>query len=109
MDFMALPDAGAGSPAIRLEGLSVPGFLLGSDESVVRTSLTLAEGRITAAEHYAGQVVDMKGAMAFPCFVDSHTHLDKAQMWNRTPNPDGTFMGALESVREDKVGRWGRD
>ncbi|MEL6689735.1 MAG: cytosine deaminase [Pseudomonadota bacterium] len=106
MDHMALPDAGAGSQAIRLEGLSVPGFLMGSEASLVRTSLTLADGKIT--DEAADQVVDMKGAMAFPCFVESHTHLDKAQMWNRTPNPNGTFDGALEAVRSDKEGRWDR-
>ncbi|MEO0485765.1 MAG: cytosine deaminase [Pseudomonadota bacterium] len=103
---MALPDAGAGSQATRFEDVTVPGFLVRQDASLVRTSLTLADGKITDAA--PAQTVQMGGAMVLPCFVDMHTHLDKAQIWNRTPNPDGTFMGALESVRDDKVGRWDR-
>ncbi|MEM1374623.1 MAG: cytosine deaminase [Pseudomonadota bacterium] len=106
MDYMALPDAGAGSEAIRLESVSVPGCLVGAEEGLVRTSLTLADGKITDGP--ADHTVDMRGAMALPAFVDCHTHLDKAQMWGRTPNPDGTFDGAIEAVGRDKIGRWDR-
>ena len=30
-----------------------------------------------------------------------HTHLDKGHIWPRASNPDGTFMGALTTVRND--------
>jgi cytosine deaminase len=45
--------------------------------------------------------VDLQGGMVFPCFVDIHTHLDKGHVWERTPNPDGTFASALEYVAQD--------
>jgi cytosine/creatinine deaminase len=35
-----------------------------------------------------------------------HTHLDKGHIWPRTPNPDGTFMGALGAVHGDSSARW---
>ena len=35
-----------------------------------------------------------------------HTHLDKGHIWPRSPNPDGTFGGALETVRQDTAQRW---
>jgi cytosine deaminase len=44
--------------------------------------------------------------MVFPAFVDMHTHLDKGHIWPRSPNPDGTFMGALTTVRADSAARW---
>jgi cytosine deaminase len=44
--------------------------------------------------------------MVFPAFVDMHTHLDKGHIWPRSPNPDGTFMGALTTVRADSAANW---
>ena len=44
--------------------------------------------------------------MVFPAFVDMHTHLDKGHIWPRSPNPDGSFMGALTTVRADSAARW---
>ncbi|TIX38271.1 MAG: cytosine deaminase, partial [Mesorhizobium sp.] len=41
-----------------------------------------------------------------PCFVDSHTHIDKGHIWPRKPNPDGTFMGALNATGADRAARW---
>jgi cytosine deaminase len=43
--------------------------------------------------------------MVLPAFVDMHTHLDKGHIWPRSPNPDGTFEGALTTVRDDHA-RW---
>ncbi|MEM7496711.1 MAG: cytosine deaminase [Pseudomonadota bacterium] len=51
-------------------------------------------------------VLDMKGAVLLPAFVDCHTHLDKGHIWRRRPNLDGTFQGALEAVRGDRTARW---
>ena len=44
---------------------------------------------------------DLQKKLIFPCFVDIHTHLDKGHTWPRSPNPDGTFEGALEAVFAD--------
>lgn len=99
MDFRALP-----SGDITLTNLSVPGWLAGRPETLTRISLPIAGGRIAAAP--CGTDIDMQGAMALPCFTDMHTHLDKGHIWPRAPNPDGTFMGALTTVGEDRTRRW---
>lgn len=48
-------------------------------------------------------VIDVKQGIIIPCFVDMHTHLDKGHMWERNPNLDGTFAGALKGVYQDCV------
>jgi cytosine deaminase len=35
-----------------------------------------------------------------------HTHLDKGHIWPRSPNPDGSFMGAIGAVGADTQARW---
>ena len=100
-DFMTLPDA----PLLRLENLTVPACLLGLQGDTVRTTLTLADGQIVA-DHPAAVAIDMKGAMVFPTFTDMHTHLDKGHIWPRTPNPDGSFAGALVAVGGDREAAW---
>ena len=49
---------------------------------------------------------DLKQGLVLPCFVDIHTHLDKGQIWARTPNPDGTFNSAIEAVEVDAQKYW---
>jgi cytosine deaminase len=101
-DFLSLPDA----PRLRLDNLSWPACLTGGQGDLVRGTLTLAGGRIAPNDLNDGAVVvDMKGAMVLPAFVDMHTHLDKGHIWPRSPNPDGTFAGALTTVGEDHA-RW---
>ena len=91
---------------IRLTNLTVPACLLGRPGGLARIDLSIAEGRIAPA---GGAEVDMAGAMAFPAFVDMHTHLDKGHIWGRAPNPDGTFPNALETVRADTEANWSAD
>ncbi len=50
--------------------------------------------------------VEAGGAMVLPCFVDAHTHLDKGHIAPRSPNPDGTFAGALAKVAADRAADW---
>jgi cytosine deaminase len=54
-------------------------------------------------------VVDLQGGLVWPCFVDMHTHLDKGHIWERAPNPDGTFASAIEAVRGDAQKNWNAD
>jgi cytosine deaminase len=54
-------------------------------------------------------VVDLQGGLVWPCFVDMHTHLDKGHIWERSPNPDGTFASAIEAVRADAEKNWNAD
>jgi cytosine deaminase len=51
-------------------------------------------------------VVDLQGGLIWPCFVDMHTHLDKGHIWERSPNPDGTFASAIEAVCADAQKNW---
>ncbi len=97
--FLTLPAA----HRLTLANLKAPGWLLGKPESLAPLDLSIEDGIITQG---SGQVVDMKGAIAFPAFADMHTHLDKGHIWPRSPNPDGTFMGALQTVAGDRAARW---
>ena len=100
MDFKTLPQA----TRLRLENLTVPACLIGQVGGLVRTGVTIADGRIVEGP---GDVrVDMGGAMVFPGFTDMHTHLDKGHIWPRAANPDGSFMGALTTVSDDRMANW---
>jgi cytosine/creatinine deaminase len=98
MDFLRIPTG-----PVTLENVTVPACLIGQKGDLVRTNVSIAQGRI-AGEQAIG--IDMKGAMVLPAFVDMHTHLDKGHIWPRSPNPDGTFMGALNAVGADCGARW---
>ncbi|AGI67525.1 hypothetical protein OAN307_c18720 [Octadecabacter antarcticus 307] len=98
MDFKSFP-----AGPLRLHNVNVPGWLVGTDQDLTTTSLSIADGQIVEG---GGHPVDMEQAIAFPCFTDMHTHLDKGHIWGRAPNPDGTFMGALSAVRADSAANW---
>lgn len=105
MSFCVLP-----SGAKILENVTLPACLMGLEGDLIQTNLTIADGKITSTDAGASAETviprfDMKGAMVFPCFVDMHTHLDKGHIWPRASNPDGSFMGALNTVRADH-GNW---
>ena len=97
-DFMVLPDG-----PVTLANVTVPACLLGQEGDLVRTTLSVAGGRLSDGTFTE---VDMRGAMVLPCFTDMHTHLDKGHIWHRAPNPDGTFMGALTTVGADRAANW---
>ncbi len=67
----------------------------------------VSHGRIGAiappGTHAVG--TDLAGRQVWPCFVDGHTHLDKGHIWQRAPNPDGSFPAALATVAADRA-RW---
>jgi len=46
-------------------------------------------------------IVDLKGKMVFPTFVDLHTHIDKSHTTERSRNPDGSLSGADRSTAAD--------
>lgn len=48
----------------------------------------------------------LRAGMVWPGFVDMHTHLDKGHIWPRAENPDGTFIGALQAVHDDREKNW---
>ena len=92
---------------IRLKNVTVPGCLIGhGDDDLVVTDLTIWDDKITDR---GGTDIEMDRAMVLPCFIDMHTHLDKGHIWPRAANPDGTFMGALTTVAEDRAANWSED
>lgn len=99
MPSLSLPNG-----PITFDNLSIPGPLIGSQETFVSTSVTIRDGHFS--DQPAEQRINMEGQMALPTFVDMHTHLDKGHIWPRTPNPNGTFDGALSSVGEDREAKW---
>ncbi|AZO37753.1 cytosine deaminase [Mesorhizobium sp. M2A.F.Ca.ET.037.01.1.1] len=73
--------------------------------------LVVADGKIASIAargkcNMPADAIDLAGRIVLPCFVDCHTHIDKGHIWPRKPNPDGTFMGALNSTGADRTARW---
>jgi cytosine deaminase len=93
VDFKTLP-----AQPYTLDNVSVPAWALGKEGDLINTSLGVADGKFSDP---VGEQIDMQGAMILPAFVDSHTHLDKGHILPRASNPDGTFDGALNTVRVD--------
>ena len=91
----AIPEAATGEPA---------------SGALLRVDLTIADGKITAIEPAGSasgpNVVDLDGGIILPAFVDLHTHLDKGHIWPRKQNPDGTWLGALMAVLDDRKANW---
>lgn len=78
-------------------------------EGLVQVDLELVDGaiaRITPVGRPNPEDIDVCGGQVWPCFVDMHVHLDKAHIWPRSPNPDGTFASALEAVARDRERHW---
>ncbi len=77
------------------------------NDGLLLVDLEIVEGFISTIvaagtySTYSHPSVDLKGGMVWACFVDLHTHLDKGHIWNRAPNPDGTFNSALSTVKSD--------
>ncbi len=112
--FARLPD----TPTFLLTDLRVPACLIeGTDlpadpNGLARVDLAIADGRVAAIEPAGtaaagtGAVVNLDGGIALPRLVDAHVHLDKGHIWPRSPNPDGTFPGALNTVGADREANW---
>ncbi|MER9723284.1 MULTISPECIES: cytosine deaminase [unclassified Mesorhizobium] len=73
--------------------------------------IAVADGKLSSiAAHKKSKApataIDLAGRIILPCFVDCHTHIDKGHIWPRKPNPDGSFMGALNATGADRAARW---
>ncbi|MGB7442653.1 MAG: cytosine deaminase [Coleofasciculaceae cyanobacterium] len=97
-----------------LQNAHVPTCLLTDEVQVQQTreNLSLVDieidqgeiSQVTPARYQdPGQIptVDLRKGQVWPCFVDMHTHLDKGHIWERTPNLDKTFSGALSAFDAD--------
>jgi cytosine deaminase len=97
-----------------LKNASVPSAVLGQailPVALQRLDVTIADGVIAAiapagSAPIDGESYDLDAGLLLPAFVDVHTHLDKGHIWPRKANPDGTFMGALLAVAEDRETNW---
>lgn len=83
-----------------------PGLLPENLGSLVDIEIT-ADRISQVVPHQELPSYDWEGGIVLPCFVDCHTHLDKAHTWERAPNPDGTFWGAIAALDRDRV-NWNR-
>ncbi len=95
---------------VRLHASLTPGLAAPADaEGFILADLAVADGKIASiASHDAAALpaIDLAGRIVFPCFVDCHTHVDKGHIWPRSPNAEGSFMGALVANEADRVSRW---
>ncbi len=98
---------------VTLRNARVPAAATGSigNGSVASVDIEIAGGRIatiraTGSAPVEGPAYDMDGGLILPAFVDVHTHLDKGHIWPRKENPDGTWLGALLAVANDRERLW---
>ncbi|KAK9842487.1 hypothetical protein WJX81_002358 [Elliptochloris bilobata] len=61
-----------------------------------------------AAHRDTTPIVDLRGSMVFPTFVDLHTHIDKSHTCERSRNPNGSLSGADRSTARDAA-FWDKD
>ena len=99
--------------SVTLRNARVPAAARGraGDGSVESLDIEIIDGRIAAirpagSAPAAGAAHDMDQGLVLPAFVDVHTHLDKGHIWPRKANPDGTWLGALLAVSDDRTDRW---
>jgi cytosine deaminase len=110
--FAAVPDA----PRYIVANATVPGVLLADPpaepdaDGLSLVDIVVADGRVERVAPWGTETgaprLDLDRGMAWPAFVDMHTHIDKGHIWPRRPNPDGTFMGALDAVTADRAANW---
>lgn len=113
--FVSIPDVAR----FTLRNVTLPialvdGFTALVSEGLIAADISIVDGRIEAinAPGTASDIlpdVDLRGGQVWPAFTDMHTHLDKGHIWPRRPNPDGTFMGALDNVGIDREANWTAD
>ena len=92
-----------GPGAAREHALDADGF--------AALDVVIDRGRVDALHPAGSDLGDLPsaaldGRVVLPGFVDCHVHLDKGHAWPRAPNPDGTFVGALEAVTADREASW---
>jgi len=83
-----------GSPDTR-EGLCLIDMEI-RDGYIIKIQRTRAEAEETECSQ-----IDLHQQLLFPGFIDIHTHLDKGHIWERSPNENGTFEGALKATAAD--------
>jgi cytosine/creatinine deaminase len=81
-------------------------------DNLILVDLEIVDGTIAAIvaagtySSYQYPSLDLHGGIVWACFVELHTHLDKGHIWNRAPNPDGSFRSAITAVKADVKKYW---
>ncbi|MGD2180034.1 cytosine deaminase [Lusitaniella coriacea] len=101
-----------------LKNARVPIAAMEESEDVVQTrdglcsvDIEIVEGAIARIQSTSNNptdfpTIDLQQGIVLPCFVDLHTHLDKAHIWERSRNPDCTFERAIASCQKDAKKYW---
>ncbi|UXN69318.1 cytosine deaminase [Devosia neptuniae] len=96
-----------------LANANVPAAVMGEPASgaLVLVDIEIADGKVTSIGAAGSGLlgpdrIDLDHGIVLPAFVDLHTHLDKGHIWPRKENPDGTWLGALMAVGEDRSANW---
>jgi cytosine deaminase len=113
-----IPDLPAGAERFMLAGARALAWRLPfaaelrDRDGFARVDILIDDGQIAdvrpagASPPVDAPRVDLSGRIVLPTFVDAHTHLDKAHIWHRAPNPTGDFQSALSAVEEDRARNW---
>ncbi|TIP36638.1 MAG: cytosine deaminase, partial [Mesorhizobium sp.] len=97
---------------VRVHQSLTPGLAASFDaDGFALADIAVADGKIASIIAHGKaeppfDAIDLGGRIVLPCFVDCHTHIDKGHIWPRKPNPDGTFIGALNATAADRTARW---
>ena len=110
------PDLAVGE-AFVLRGIVVPQTFCenASGREVEVMDIGVSEGVIAFVEPAEAntpspwQDVRLERTLALPCYVEAHAHVDSTQIWQRSPNPDGTFASAAAAIIADRETHWTPD
>ncbi len=95
-----------------LRDVRVPATFLGAPGDEQPCDIGIDAGTIRFVEPTAARTpcdwaeVRPGRALAWPCLVEPHTHLDSSHIWPRSPNADGSFGGAAQAIVADRETHW---
>jgi cytosine/creatinine deaminase len=80
-------------------------FIAETRENLCLCDIQIEKGKITQIIATSNDTIgiDLQKGIVLPCFVDIHTHLDKGHIFERSPNLQGDFKTALETVKKDAI------
>jgi cytosine deaminase len=81
-------------PTVLLKGCSLADGTI-VDVHIVDDVITAVGADLAPPTSEAVDVVDLRGWLLMPAFVEPHAHLDKAFLAEVVPNPTGDLMGAI--------------
>ena len=99
------------APAL-LDNVRLPRWLLPADwpqrDGVPELArIAIEAGRVRSVQPATAESLpsawDLDGALALPCFVDAHTHLDKAFTLPRMKQVQPGLLGAIDAMLADRV------